>query len=346
MSHIVAGGYDRIVTVTLPLSALLSRALVAFTIEFDNEFEHRMPHRTARGPAAHSGRGPWLVSMAMWSNFMRYLDADRTPLGEVEDLVALTNLGGMQRWGYVTVDGDAVGPTTAGRQAQEIWQPLAAEIEGRWRERYGDDVIEHLRQALAGHAHPALPRYLPVIAVSQPDRTDRRLAEHHRDDDDLDLSVLLSRALMAHIRDFERDSRLSLPLSANVLRALREPSVRVRDLPLLAGVAKEQVSLSVGFLEKRECLTQRTDNRTKIVKLTAKGKRAQAEYRKLVRRADDDKLRSALEAVGRLEDGLTPHPDGWRAHPPYRSQTMAFLKNDALPHCPIVSHRGGFPDGS
>ena len=30
----------------LPLTTLLSRVLVAFTIEFDNELEHRMPHRT------------------------------------------------------------------------------------------------------------------------------------------------------------------------------------------------------------------------------------------------------------------------------------------------------------
>jgi hypothetical protein len=28
------------------LFALLSQALVAFTIEFDNEFEHRSPHAT------------------------------------------------------------------------------------------------------------------------------------------------------------------------------------------------------------------------------------------------------------------------------------------------------------
>jgi hypothetical protein len=30
----------------LPLSALLSQVLVAFTIEFDNEAEHRLPHST------------------------------------------------------------------------------------------------------------------------------------------------------------------------------------------------------------------------------------------------------------------------------------------------------------
>ena len=35
--------------------------------------------------------------------------------------------------------------------------------------------------------------------------------------------------------------------------------------------------------------------------------------------------------------GLTPYAEGWRARlPPI----------DGLPHFPMVSHRGGFPDGS
>src|ERR1700678_4338575 len=58
----------------LPLSALLSHALVAFTIEFDNEFEHRAPHRTTNhGSTAGFSRAPWLVSMVMWSRFMRFV---------------------------------------------------------------------------------------------------------------------------------------------------------------------------------------------------------------------------------------------------------------------------------
>ncbi|HVY94474.1 MAG TPA: hypothetical protein VHA14_17050 [Bryobacteraceae bacterium] len=44
------------------MSALLSQAFVAFTIEFDNEFEHLVPHRTTR----FGGSEPWLVSMVMW----------------------------------------------------------------------------------------------------------------------------------------------------------------------------------------------------------------------------------------------------------------------------------------
>ena len=45
-------------TCQLNLSALLSQALVAFTIEFDNEFEHRAPHRTTnQGSMAGSRHG-------------------------------------------------------------------------------------------------------------------------------------------------------------------------------------------------------------------------------------------------------------------------------------------------
>ena len=43
----------------VPLSTLLSRALVAFTIEFDNEFEHRF---------AQVGGGARVASLVMWSN--------------------------------------------------------------------------------------------------------------------------------------------------------------------------------------------------------------------------------------------------------------------------------------
>src|SRR5215471_4673336 len=58
----------------LPLSALLSQAWVAFTIEFDNEFEHLVPHRTTNhGSTGGPSSSPWLVSMVMWLNFMRFV---------------------------------------------------------------------------------------------------------------------------------------------------------------------------------------------------------------------------------------------------------------------------------
>jgi hypothetical protein len=67
-------------------------------------------------------------------------------------------------------------------------------------------------------------------------------------------------------------------------------------------------------------------------------------------------LRESLEALlGQgegdqlcLSRGLVPYPDGWRAHKPYLTQTTAVAQDPrgALPHYPMVSHPGGFPDGS
>ena len=154
---------------SLPLTSLLSKALVAFTIEFDNEFEQRFPHTTTRGPAAHSGQGPWLVSMPMWSNLMRWLDADVPTSVPIERLIPLVNLPGLRRWGYVTVEADGrIAPTRAGRRAQAVWTPLAAEVEAQWAERFGRDVVGRLRRALTAaveQLEPALPWQLPVSGV-------------------------------------------------------------------------------------------------------------------------------------------------------------------------------------
>ena len=72
---------------TLPVSALLSHALVAFTIEFDNEFEHRAQHRTTNhGSTAGSHRAPWLVSMVMWSKFIRFVPEQGISVQELQRL--------------------------------------------------------------------------------------------------------------------------------------------------------------------------------------------------------------------------------------------------------------------
>jgi hypothetical protein len=49
-----------------------------------------------------------------------------------------------------------------------------------------------------------------------------------------------------------------------------------------------------------------------------------------------------------ISAGLVPDPDGWRANPPYARLTQAMIADPAgtLPHYPMVSHRGGYPDGS
>jgi DNA-binding MarR family transcriptional regulator len=357
------------------LISRLSQLLVAFTLEFDNEFEHRMPHRTAADGGSASARGPWLVSQVMWANVMRLVPAEGLPLRALAGPNGVPKLSGLQRWGYLVVEPDpadirpvppaadwSVWPTKAGRRAQELWRPLAAEIEQRWRDRFSNVVLDELRECLLVLNNPDLPHYLPVLGYGLLANT--ATPDPGPADQDPDLSVLLSQVLGAFTAEFEAESRLSLAISADVLRVIDDGGVRVGDLPLLGGVSKEAVSMAVGYLESGRFVVVGTDpahGRSKLVRLTSRGSGAKAEYVRLVdeivgrwrQRYGGDvvtRLGRVLDSVdgAALALGLQPYPDGWRAAKPYRYQTDAVVKGPyaALPHHPMVLHRGGFPDGS
>jgi DNA-binding MarR family transcriptional regulator len=339
------------------LPTALSQALIAFTIEFDNEFEHRVEHHTGN----RKGGGVWLTSMVMWSNFMRLIPAGGVPLGEVAANGRITNLSGLQRWGYIRVEpaDQTVHLKPGGRRAQEVWRPLAGEIEERWRERLGDAAIDELRQALSSVTDPALPLYLPVLGYA-----DGMRAGHVRSAPGAvaeDLAALLSQALLAFTLEYEDESDLSLALSADVVRVLSVDGVPVRDLPARSGVSKEAITAAVGFLQRNGYAAVEPDpaSPSKLVKLTEQGLAAQAQHARLAeaveRRwrkrlgADFDRLTRALITGRQLALGLRPYPDGWRAvRNPYRARTEAVLADpaSALPRYPMVLHRGGYPDGS
>ncbi len=248
-----------------PLSALLSQTMVAFTIEFDNEFEHQMPHRTSNHGG--SGQGPWLVSMAMWSNCMQFIGDEGVTVAELGDLARTpTNLNGMVRWGYVIVEPNpadhrpkpprsewVIRATPKGRMAQEVWRPLFSVIEKRWQGRFGKDHTGRLRkslEALIGRIDVDLPDCLPILGYGLFSRgTDQkrrpRIGRH------IPLPALLSRVLLAFAIEFEHESDLSLASGANVLRVLDQKGVPVRDLPVLSGVSKEAIATALGFLRKK-----------------------------------------------------------------------------------------------
>lgn len=354
----------------LPFSALLSQLLVAFTIEFDNEFERLMPHRTTRQAGAN--HGPWLVSLVMWSNCMKFVGDDGVSVRELEELAGTkTNLKGMERWGYVVIGPDpadasprpppsawVIRATHQGRQAQQVWRPLFDSIESRWQTRFGEKKIHQLRESLSvlvDRMGLDLPECLPILGYGLFSKglVRRRRPAASRDENMALLSTLLSRTLLAFALEFERESEISLAISANVVRVLDEQGVRVRDLPLLSGVSKEAIRMALGFLEKRRLIVVEREpagGPNKIARLTPGGQKVQEAYTDLVRIIEERwqsrfghetirGLRSQLEGfVGeRLLSGLEPYPDGWRA---------SVRKSGPLPHFPMVLHRGGFPDGS
>jgi hypothetical protein len=162
-----------------PLSVLLSRALVAFTIEFDNEAEHRMPHRTSSHGRSGGGAGPvgpWLVSLVMWENCLRYLTSDGITVTDLTRVArTATNLDGMRRWGYIRIDPppprkpgprSVLRPTRAAVTARQLWDPVIGTVEARWEDRFGADAVDGLRTALravAARLPDGLPDCLPIL---------------------------------------------------------------------------------------------------------------------------------------------------------------------------------------
>ena len=358
------------------LSALLSQALVAFTIELDNEFEHLMRHgTTGHGATAGVDGPPWLVSMVMWCNCMRLLRSEGITVAELEHLARTrTNLAGMQRWGYLVVESVRssagartlpadmiVRPTAAGRKAQSVWGPLPRLVEDRWRMRFGEDTVERLRRALwavVGKIETALPNCMPILRHGWSTTVDARNGAAPRNASDLRLSALLARSLLAFAVPFERRADLSLAMSANVVRVLSPEFVRVREVPRMAGVATDSIRVALGYLDKRGCVEFKTDvtaGRGHLVRLNDKGLKAQRTYHCLVSGIESrwrerfgaeavDELRETLEPLATpaaggppLFAGIEPYPEGWRA---------AGHKRQHLPHFPVVLHRGGFPDGA
>ncbi len=363
---------------TLSLSALLSQALVAFTIEFDNEAEHRLPHRTTDHGASVRGDGAWLVSLVMWENCLRHVTDQPITVGELEARARTgTNLDGMRRWGYITIDGTArkihkgrPGPdvllraTAAGLRAREVWLPLPGLIEQRWRERFGSGQVDRLRESLitvASQLDPGLPDCLPILGAALLSRgPDPALPPAgHVDLAGLPVSALLSRVLLSFALEYEHEAGSSLAISANVLRVLGAAGARRRDLPPLTGTSKEAVSWALGILIRKQLAAEDPDpaaGRGKIARLTPRGLQAQRLYHEFVGTIEQrwrerfaggaiDALRTSLEALATAPDGeppplcagLEPYPDNWRA---------TVRRPATLPHYPMVLHRGGYPDGS
>jgi DNA-binding MarR family transcriptional regulator len=332
--------------------------------------------------------GPWLVSMAMWLNCMQFVGAEGIRVGELEKRARThTNLHGMERWGYIVVAPDSsdrrpkpphrvwlIRATARGRMAQEVWRPLSGEIENRWRERFGNSEILKLREelwAVLRQIDLELPDCLPILgyglltrgaAREKRGETGKRAAADRVDDHgahDSTLPALLAKVLLAFANEFEAESKLSLAISANILRVLDAQGARVREIPALAGVSKEAVAVALSFLSKRGYVAVQPEPsaaRSKMALLTPLGVKARETYfeltvdieRRWQQRFGENPIQALREALERLVGGATadtsplvgglePYPDGWRAKAP---------KPKTLPHFPMVLHRGGYPDGS
>ena len=344
--------------VELPLSALLSQAFVAFVIEFDNEFEHQAPHRTTNHRSTPGA--PWLVSWAMWDGYLQHVPDEGISFAELQTRRGvskkalnhwLIRLG--KWWRYLAFDPPLpsknippetiIRPTAGGRRAIEVWRPLTAVIEKRWRERFGADAIGRLEddlRAIADELDPEAADSFPIIEGDKPRR--KTAAKTSPKMTNLTLPRLMAKALVEFALEFDRYSVASLSITANILRVVGEEGVRVRDLPRLACLAKEGAALEMRIAERQGLASVESG---KLVKLTAKGCLGRDMYLEKAREVEEAwrrgfgrNLRISLESLApRFLEGIVYYPDGWRS-------SIASL--EGLPHFPMISHRGGYPDGS
>ena len=360
-----------------PLIALLSQALVAFTIEADNVFEERMPHRTAADRGNPAATGPWLTSLTYWANYLRRMPdegitARDLARGAGDDAASIkSRLDELRRWRYVTLkpDGTDVGativiPTENGRRARDTWAPIDELVTGRWRERFSAATDDLLR--LVAGAPADLPAGFPITAWSRTTRTRTIPAPSTSGASTIGAPTTglpatglysgLARTVLALAREFDAGEGLSLAVTLDFARIVPTDGAPVRELPLLAGVSKEAIAIQVGRLESAgHGAVVRDSAGTKRFALTSDGieerdaARARLDAHEARWAATSGPLRDALTGIvgDRMSGGLHPPTTGWRATGPYRAQTAAIVADPAaaLPWFPMVSHRGGYPDG-
>jgi DNA-binding MarR family transcriptional regulator len=368
----------------LPLPAALSAAFVAFTIEVDNEAECKLPHMTTSFGATGKRGAVWLTSLAMWFNCLRGLaDVRELTVGGLERAARMsTNLDGMRRWGYITIDGvgrvrrgakrpqakpgSVLALTDRGRAADAIWRPLPAAIERRWRDRFGADAINRLRAALVAVArqiNAPLPDFMPIGSVNRSVDADSnaRDAPEREADANLPLVSLLARVLMQFTLDYERASPLRLAFWSNLIRVLdAETAAALGELPQLTGVSKEAVAMFIGRLEQAGCVVVEplsATGRGRQARLTAeRGARARKSGRRQIDAIVDNwQQRYGTDVTPELTSALVPIVgDGTRSRSPLfagieprpEGWRARVRPPRLLPWYPMVLHRGGYPDGS
>ena len=111
----------------LPLVSLLSQAFVALAIAYESR-------NAALG---------WVA------NVMAFVPDDGVSMADLPP-AGRRLLGGMERHGWIAVDGAAlrVTPTAIGQARRMAHEPTLAGIASEWCERFGADVVESLRSSL------------------------------------------------------------------------------------------------------------------------------------------------------------------------------------------------------
>ena len=330
-----------------PLPTLLGRALTAFAGDYDS----------ARG---EDGSIPQL---AVWANALRVIDAegtDQRQLGRravISKRVAEVVVSRLERRGRVSVEAKAIPGrrgkvrivhiTADGRAARNAAVRIVDTVQEDWRQRFGNDGIARLRDALASvvdRLPVELPHHVAGYGAAdssvtggdyvQEDPGPPRIPAHGQDwpvvirepgsmAGDLPLPALLSQVLAAYAIDYEREGVGQLQAVSNFLRFVGDKGVTLERAQALGGVSGNG---KTGHERHLDVVVEpgRARDKGRRVYLTPKTRRMRDAYPCLVGEIEQrwceeygdavPAMRSALAAMNeRFDDDFPDYPDtnGW-----------------------------------
>lgn len=322
-----------------PLSVLLSHAFVAFERDYQ-----ATPSKQVK------------PSLGIWANVLRAIPDDGLPRNALCKRTILSRRGAqavlrdLERLGWLRIEASgrksALWLTALGREARDAAPLLLQQLEASWRKRFGREVMQALRQALAavvagcdvelpwcltgygladasvtggGHvrAQPGPPR-IPQHGADWP--VVRREAGF--DASELPLPALLSQALAAFAIDYEWDIfgyGAGLNATSNLLQHIPDEGTTLAQASALGEVrGNGKAGLERHLVVVVEAGKPRDMNRR--VLLTPKGRRARDSHAYLVTQVERDwrercgetsvaMLRDALEELdGQLGQNLPNYP--------------------------------------
>lgn len=326
-----------------PLPTLLGRALGTFTRDYDR----------ARG---EDGAVPQLPA---WANVLRVIDPGGTVQQDivrravVAQRIARIAVARLERRGRVVVEARTVPGrrgkarivllTDEGAAARTRAERLVATLHDDWRQRFGDDAIDRLRDTLASVVNRLaieLPHHVTGYGEGDPSVTGGdyypeqagppRIPAHGQEwpvvlretDSDagaLPLPALLSQVLAAFAIDYDRERLGGLNRASNFLRFVGDEGMALERAQTLGGVSGNGKTLHERHLDV-VVEPGRPRDMTRRVYPTPKTRRARDAYPHLVTEVEDGwggeygdavpTLRTVLETMSNhLDADLPDYPD-------------------------------------
>ena len=293
-----------------PLPVLLGRAIGAFTLDYDQ----------ARG-ADRS-----IPQLGTWANALRVLDADGTDQRQlarravISKRVAEVVVNRLERLGRVAVEKQAIEGkrsktklvrlTASGEVGRASAAALVDTVQADWRQRFGNDAIDGLRDALStvvDRLPVELPHYPAGYGAGDPSVTGGgyvpedpgppRIPAHGQDwpvvlrepgsdAGHLPLPALLSQVLAAFAIDYEREQFGSLPAASNFLRFVGDDGMTLGRAQALGGVSGNGKTMHERHLDVVVEPGRPRDMRRRVF-LTPRARRVRDAYPRLVMEIED-----------------------------------------------------------